>query len=204
MTDSNGSIEQNAKKGAAAKGSEVGVGKLLWIAAAIIAIGAAYVAAARILTGSFSESGALGDSVAPITSLLTVGALVMTIRSVSMQKQELQLQRLEMAEQREVLKDQAAAQKEQAQAQQRMERAYLLLATTMQLSEMSSGRRHLMDVVLAAENAKSPQALENIKNLLELSKVDMDTLQALMDETTAALKEAKAELSAVAVAKSQK
>jgi len=94
------------------------------------------------------DRGAIGDSIAPLTALLTVLALAWSIYSIGMQREELRLQRQELRVQyeerkasREALQQQAQAQQQQVRAQQRMERAYLLLAQTTQLSNMLEHQR---------------------------------------------------------------
>jgi hypothetical protein len=104
------------------KPHERGIGaKERWIlAAAVVAAigGGAGLALSLCLGDSWPTRGQIGDSFAPLTSMLTLSAVLITVVSVLIQRRELELQREELASQREEQRGSRLALEGQVQAMQ--------------------------------------------------------------------------------------
>lgn len=113
---------------------------LPWIACAAVAGFAATIGWYLVLRDTFgkefhlalSDHAAIGNAVAPVGTLLSLGALLAALYAVELQRRDLQLQREEMRAQREVMKEQhaqfertAAAQEKLANAQETAARAQI-------------------------------------------------------------------------------
>ena len=92
-----------------------------WIfTAAVMAavVGVAGLAISWGLGDSWPTRGQIGDSFAPLTSMFTLSAVLITVVSVLIQRHELQLQREELSSQREEQKGSRIALEGQVQAMQ--------------------------------------------------------------------------------------
>ena len=93
----------------------------------LIALGSAYVALVT-LAKDLPRHAHIGDALAPVTSFLSLFAVVAALWSVHVQRRELELQRRELGDNRKVMEKQMEQLRRSATAQRRLADAQLMAA----------------------------------------------------------------------------